>query len=143
MKTVVFMRHGHAEDGNDDHARELSAKGREAVDKSGAELRNAGFVPDVIVTSTAERARVTAELVARALGYSGQLLERRDLYLAEPGQYLQAVRELDGRFACALLVAHNPGLESLAHRLGQSQRLSPAAFFRVERSVDTWEDFGP
>jgi phosphohistidine phosphatase len=143
MKTAVFMRHGHAEDGNDDHARELSPRGREAVDKSAAELRDAGFVPDVIVTSTANRARVTAELVARALGYAGQLLERRDLYLAEPSEYLHAVRELDDRFGRALLVAHNPGLESLAHRLGQAQRLSPAAYFRVERGVDTWEDFGP
>jgi phosphohistidine phosphatase len=142
MKTAVFMRHGHAEEGSDDHARDLTPEGRRAVQETAQELRASDFAPDVIITSSACRTRATAELVAQALGFERSLVERRDLYLAEPAEYLAAVRELEEGFETALLVAHNPGLEGLAQRLGRSRRLRPAAYFLVSSRAASWQDFG-
>lgn len=138
MKTAVFMRHGHAENGSDDHARRLSVEGREAAVAAARELALANFRPDVILASTATRASVTAELVARELGCERAIVERRDLYLADPEQYLAAIRELDDTVDVALLVAHNPGLEDLAQRLRQARRLPPAGYFQVESATASW-----
>jgi phosphohistidine phosphatase len=143
MKTAVFMRHGHAAEGKDDHARVLTAEGRAAVEASARELLAAGLLPDLVITSTAERARVTAELSKRVLGSEAPLVERRELYLAEPERYLATIRALGSDVDTVLLVAHNPGLEALAEQLGGPARLSPARYFTVRRDVATWQEFGP
>jgi phosphohistidine phosphatase len=142
MKTAVFMRHGHAAEGSDDHARELTSAGRLAARTAAEELRRQGFHPDVIMCSGAVRARVTAEIAADVFG--GLSLDvREELYLCPPELALESVRALPDESRAVLLVAHNPGLEELGHQFGRARGLAPAGYFLVQRSVSSWEGFEP
>ena len=83
-RELLLMRHAEAagaEPGLGDHGRPLTRRGRRAANCVGRWLEGEG-VPDRIVSSTAERARTTARIVADACGYEGPLLEVPDLYLA-------------------------------------------------------------
>jgi phosphohistidine phosphatase len=72
----------------------------------------------LIVTSTARRARRTAQLVARTLDYPKDLIRLDDaLYLASPEAILAVIAQQDETVERLLLVGHNPGLTDLANRL--------------------------
>ena len=70
MKTMLFMRHGKSDwDANygRDHDRPLAPRGAKAAKAMGAALARAGWAPDFVLSSTAMRARTTAELAMAAV----------------------------------------------------------------------------
>lgn len=141
QRRVTLMRHGHAEESADDFARELSPTGRAAATRTGRAIEEAGFTPDRILTSSARRALVTAELVARACGHRGAVVGDRALYLASPSQYLAALNRLRASTGNVLLVGHNPGLSELARELcGYTGELAPAAYVSTCFELTDWSE---
>jgi phosphohistidine phosphatase len=64
------------------------------------------------------RARRTAQLLAREIGYPQEFIQREDdLYLASPGQILAVLARQDSSFRDVIVCGHNPGLTELANRL--------------------------
>jgi phosphohistidine phosphatase len=47
-------------------------------------LKREHLIPDIIISSTATRARATAEGVAKASGYEGEIIMNKSLYSAGP-----------------------------------------------------------
>lgn len=146
MKKLLILRHAKAEshDGPiQDHERELTKKGRKTAERMGQLLRERGLVPDLVLSSTAERARVTAELTAQAVGYQGTIQTLAELYLAEPPAYLEALRRYGADAACVLVVGHNPGIETLIYRLsGQPEHMPTAAIAECELAIERWSELG-
>ena len=141
QRRVTLMRHGHAGESADDFARELSPAGRAAATQTGRALKEAGFTPDRILASSASRALVTAELVARACGYRGAVVGDRALYLASPSQYLAALQRLRASTGSVLLIGHNPGLSELARELcGYTGELAPAGYVSTCFALADWSE---
>ncbi len=144
MKKLLILRHAKAEshDGPiQDHERELTKKGRKAAERMGELLRERGLVPDRVLTSTAVRARTTAELTANAAGYLGAIEQIPELYLAEPPAYLEALRRHAADAACVLVVGHNPGIETLIYRLcGQPEHMPTGAVAECELALESWSE---
>jgi phosphohistidine phosphatase len=138
---LILMRHGHAEELRDDFARRLTEEGRAAARRAGQALRAAHFSPQRIVTSSAPRARETAELVAEQCGYGGVLQSEQALYLAEEGPYLSALRALPDALSRVLLVGHNPTLSALSRTLGEAgTELRPADYVELRLELASWQD---
>ena len=90
------------------------------------------LVPDIILSSTARRARQTAELAAEASGYEGEILYLDDLYHGWPSDYLLALRALAADDDLAMVVGHNPGVGMLLDLLtSQDEHLPTAALAYV------------
>ena len=69
----------------DDHDRPLNKRGRRDAPRMGKLVREYGLIPDVVISSDAVRARLTAEAVAEAARYAGAILVDPRLYrLARP-----------------------------------------------------------
>ncbi len=71
MKTLLILRHAKSSWKNSDysdHARPLNTRGKSAAPRMGQLIYEEDVVPDVILSSTARRARDTADLVAEASG---------------------------------------------------------------------------
>ena len=69
MRRLLLLRHAKAEKaqpGERDHERKLAARGRDDAPQLGTYLVRHGLVPDLVVVSTAARARETWELAAAA-----------------------------------------------------------------------------
>jgi phosphohistidine phosphatase len=65
---IWFLRHGDAEDGDDDFARELTQKGERQSRAAGEALAALGVELEACLTSPLVRAVQTAELACEALG---------------------------------------------------------------------------
>ncbi len=140
---VTLLRHGHAEEGPDDYARALSQVGRAAAIQAGKALGRAGWVPEHLLSSPAPRALATATLVAEACGYRGSIHADPALYLAADPLYLAALRSSPEGVRSVLLVAHNPGLTSLARELcGYTSELAPAEYVSASFELERWSELG-
>ena len=107
----------------------------------GGVMREKGFDPEIILVSTAERARHTAELLIEAGKLTGELRPEPQIYEASPQTLRQIVAGIDNRYASAMLVGHNPGVEGLIHFLtGQLEPMSTAALAVVRLAIDGWDE---
>jgi len=149
MKTLLLLRHAKSswEDRSlSDHDRPLNERGERDAPRMGQLLRDEGLWPDLILSSTARRARRTAELMVADPddGTSDDDTEIRylsELYLADPEDCLAAVRRVGGEAQCVLVVGHNPGLEMLLQSLTDEwHRLPTAALARIDLPIDIWKD---
>lgn len=144
MKTLLILRHAksswkRAE--SSDHDRPLNSRGKRAAPRMGKLLKQEKLVPDAILSSTAERARATAEAAAEACGYEGMLQLSLDLYLAEPETYVQVLHGVGDDCERVMVVGHNPGLEQLLDALTQEGDVLPtAALAQVELPIKRWRD---
>jgi phosphohistidine phosphatase len=108
-------------------------------------LLDEDLVPQVILSSSAQRARQTAEAVSEAAGYGGDVTYLDELYGATEAHYLRVLRQLPDDVDVALLIGHNPDLQYLVELLtGENDRFPTAAVAQirlpVERWAEVWED---
>lgn len=144
MKTLLVQRHAksswkHPE--LSDHDRPLNKRGKRDAPRMGRLVAAQGLRPDVIVSSTARRARRTAEEVARHAGCEGAVQLDRRLYLASPDEIVDVVRGVAGSARRVMVVGHNPGLEDLVARLaGRRETLPTAALAALHLSIRSWTE---
>ena len=142
MKSLLILRHAksswkHPE--LTDHDRPLNKRGKRDAPRMGEILRNEHLIPETIISSTAARARATAEAVAKASGYKGKIALNRSLYAAGPEAYLKVVHGLSNDSVRVLVVGHNPGLEELLENFtGEAQIMPTCTLAHVKFSMDSW-----
>lgn len=144
MKTLLILRHGKSswkESGLADHERPLKKRGKREAAQIGQMLKNEDLVPDLIISSTAVRARGTAERVVAQCGYEGEIVLDRSLYGAGPGAYLEALQGLTAAYPRVMVVGHNPDLEELVTELtDQAEALATGALVQVELPIENWPE---
>lgn len=96
-----FLRHGDAEDGNDDFARPLTEKGKRQAAAAGSALAALGVELDACLTSPRVRALDTARLACDELGLEPEAIE------ALSGGRIDTAALVAGRGE-VLLVGHEP-----------------------------------
>ncbi len=144
MKTLLILRHAKSSwsDPNlADHDRPLKKRGKRDAPRMGQLLRDEGLVPDLMISSTAIRARKTAEAVAEFSGYEGEINLSRDLYAFDSEPYLEALYGLPDEHELVMVIGHNPGLEGLVEFLtGEWERLPTAALAQIELPIHHWQE---
>ena len=144
MKTLLVLRHAKSswnDPALDDHERPLNKRGRRDAPRMGELVREYGLIPDVVISSDAVRARLTAEAVAEAARYAGEILLDPHLYLACPADILSLLATVRENAETVMIVGHNPGLEQLVEQLtGERQDLPTAALAQIGLPIDRWRD---
>jgi len=144
MKTLLVLRHAksswhHAELA--DYERPLNQRGQRDAPRMGRLLRVEDLVPDLIITSSANRALSTAEAVAAAGGYEGEIQYTRHFYLADSEDYLERLQQLDDAYERVMIVGHNPGLEHLVALLtGAWETMPTAAVAHLSLPINHWRE---
>lgn len=144
MKTLYLMRHAKSSWKDShlmDHERPLKKRGRKDAGAMGKLLESKKRIPDMIYSSTAERARETAGLVAEKTGYIGEVHFFKQLYLAEPDALVAILHQVPDDVETVLLVGHNPGLEALTQVFGgKIVALPTAAVAHLQMPVEKWSE---
>jgi phosphohistidine phosphatase len=144
MKTLLILRHAKSswkDDSLPDHDRPLNKRGLKDAPRMGQLLRQEDLLPDLILCSTAQRARRTAEIVAEESGYEGELRLSRDLYAFDAQAYLEVLAGLADEYERVMLVGHNPAMEELLEALtGAFERLPTAALARISLPIEHWSE---
>ena len=144
MKTLLLMRHAKSSWDDPqmaDQNRPLNKRGKRDAPRMGRLIREEGLLPDIILSSTALRARMTAEAIIDQSAYQGETIYLDELYMAEPEAYLNAIRGLPEECESALLIGHNPGMETLVEKLSGKPRAIPTAtlaYFALP--IQLWQD---
>jgi phosphohistidine phosphatase len=140
-RRLILLRHAKS-DWPDvpDHDRPLAKRGRRDAPVIGRWLRGHGYVPEVVVCSTARRTRQTWDLVAREVDGSPSVHFEPRAYAASAQTLLYLARELPGRYRTALLLAHNPGIEDLVNSLAAAELRFPTAAVAVFGFDGDWAD---
>ena len=145
MKTLLVLRHAKSswrDPALDDHDRPLNKRGQQDAPRMGELVREHRLTPDVIISSDAVRARLTAEAVAERARYASEILLDPRLYIASPAGILAVLRTVrETNAGTVMIVGHNPGLEELVERLtGEQHDLPTAALVQIVLPIDRWRD---
>lgn len=153
MKTLYLLRHAKSswdDPSLADHDRPLAPRGRAAAPRMAVWLRTEARRPDLVICSSAARARETWDLVARELQPVPEVDVRRALYDADPTKVIELVRGASDQVDTLMLVGHNPALEEAAAMLagdGEPQALETmqakfptAAVAEITFDVARWNE---
>lgn len=151
-KRLFLLRHAMAlSQGNDgDSGRSLAPKGLEDAQALGRMMVQNGYVPDVVLCSSAVRTRQT---LSEALPDFADAKIVDILYNGSVGDYLYEIQKIDDTHQNILMIAHNPciyelvillaaqGHDSVMQRL--SEGYSPASLSIIHCECDKWADIQP
>ncbi|MEN8106613.1 MAG: histidine phosphatase family protein [Pseudomonadota bacterium] len=115
-RELLLLRHGKSDwnTGVDDYHRPLKDRGKRGAQRIGVWLAQQKMVPDLIVTSSAERALVTAQKACKAMGRGDEGIQQdKRIYAADIDELLAVLGDCPDTAGRVMLVGHNPGLEEL------------------------------
>ena len=143
MKTVLLFRHAKSDWGavyGRDHDRPLAKRGRKASVVMGRWLTSQGVVPEMILCSTATRARQTLSRAAKAGKWNAITSYHGSLYGAMPETLLEHIQEQDDDHSVVMLVGHQPAWSMTTSLLAGSEcgRFPTATMACVDIPVNSW-----
>ena len=142
MKRLFIVRHAKSDWDNptlDDFDRPLNKRGERNAPFMGKVLAEKGIKPDAIISSPANRALRTAELIAKEVGYEKNITPNQYIYEAYVTALQEIVEYLYDTHETVLLVGHNPGVSALAYMLcGMTEQMPTCAIVEIEFDCDSW-----
>ncbi len=154
MLKLLLLRHAKSSwDDLDhtDHQRPLSKRGLKAAPKMGKYITARGLTPELILSSTATRARQTTALVSEKFGANVETRFIDNLYSFSGFHTpLNIIRNSGDKQSPLMLVGHNPTMEELADELigtGSTparalmqQKYPTAALAEIDFDIAKWTD---
>ena len=146
MKLLVLIRHAKSSWDNpqvDDHDRPLNERGLRNAPEMGKRIRDCGVTVDALISSTAMRARTTAEIIAGSIDWPIQRISfDSNLYHASATELQNYVGSLSDDFSGVALFGHNPGMTSLTANLWglPIDNIPTCGMVRLEFSENSWKE---
>jgi phosphohistidine phosphatase len=141
MKHLYLLRHAKSSWKDPelaDHDRPLAGRGRRAAKAMAKHIRAEEIAPELVLCSTARRARDTLERIEPALGRRSVKVER-ELYGASVRELLWRIRRVPSSVESVLLIGHNPGMQDLAAALtGFDGKFPTAALATI--ALPAWDE---
>lgn len=142
MPNLMLMRHGKSDwdsGATDDHSRPLSSRGVASAERMGEVIRELGLVPDLVIASTAKRARATAELARITGGWNSRLILEDRLYGASVSETLSVLAHHGASCDRVILVGHQPTWSMTVHHLtGATVAMRTATIADIELPISSW-----
>lgn len=133
-----------------DAERPLAPRGRKAAKRMARWAEEHDIRPELVLCSSAVRARQTLERVLPGLGRPEERIEA-SLYAASAESLLARVQALPEKVEEAMLIGHNPGIQRLVLLLAEpgelrdraAAKLPTGALATLEAEVDGWANLTP
>ena len=129
MKFLYLLRHAKSswkEPGLEDHDRSLNKRGRNAAKLMAKYLRRSGIKPDLVICSTATRAKQTLDPIVKATNPRKVILERK-IYGGTQEELWEQLWGIPKSAKAVLLIGHNPALQQFALELAKTSKPLPFA----------------
>jgi phosphohistidine phosphatase len=145
MKTIYLIRHAKSSWSDpdlDDFERPLNKRGRRDLAFLAERLAELKVEPDVVLSSPATRAALTARFIADAIHYPATGIRYREAaYMAGIDGLLQATVELEEAVNTAIIVGHNPALTDFATYLRgrEVEDIRTCGLFGAELGIPSWD----
>jgi phosphohistidine phosphatase len=143
VKKIVLVRHASAvSNAPDDFSRSLRKKGHKETRAMAEWYRSFEDVPDLFLSSPANRAIETAQLFAKQLGYrKTRIVQDERLYGGiDPFDFLAILRRLDNKHESVMVFGHDPSFTDFAQFIarGFKNYLPKCSIFGVSTNRRSW-----
>lgn len=143
MKTLLVMRHAKSDwdaEYGGDHERPLNDRGIRSARIMGRVLAADGLAPDLVVTSTAVRARSTASLAKAAGHWDCEIILDPTLYGTGADAAVQSATSVADSDRL-MLVGHQPTWSILVSILtGEQADVKTATVVAIDFDIEAWKD---
>ena len=146
MKTLILVRHAKSswkQPELSDFERPLNNRGRNDAPRMGKLLHELKILPDILISSPANRAATTARILAEAMGFPLSDIQYIDhIYEAGVHTLYDIVRGIDNNYVNAMIVGHNPGLTFLANSLSNHSitNLPTCGIYAINLPNSPWNE---
>ncbi|MBN2756639.1 MAG: histidine phosphatase family protein [Bacteroidales bacterium] len=144
MKNLLIMRHAKSDWENSnlsDFDRPLNDRGNKAAPLMAEEIIRLDKLPQIIISSPANRAKSTAQLFAKKIGIENDIIFERNFYSGYIDDIVEFVKSVDDKFSRIMIVGHNPTMESLVSYLINNRPyivMSTAAIASINFDIKKW-----
>lgn len=148
MKKLYLVRHAKSSWSNPelrDYDRPLNKRGLRDAPFMGKLIGKKGIKPELLITSTAKRALITAEYFADELGYKKEeIIRDENLYEAGVRDIIKVISELDNNIVTVMLFGHNPGLTELNNYISDKEidNIPTSAVVSLILKTGQWNQIG-
>ncbi|MDP3300405.1 MAG: histidine phosphatase family protein [Sulfuricurvum sp.] len=148
MKTLYIIRHAKSDWSNpllSDFDRPLNKRGEKSAPFMGNVLAKAHIHPDLILSSPAVRAQMTAIEIAIKVGYdSDSIVYNERLYAADCTAIERVLQSISSNHKTVFLIGHNPGLTEFAQYIsGHSiENIPTCGIVCMTLKEDDWNSIG-
>lgn len=145
MKRIVLVRHAKTVQFGyeNDFERELTEVGKKDAEVIGKKLFEMHILPDLIVSSPANRAIQTSQIFAESTGYKPEdIIQNMDIYEGlTTNEFLKLLQNLNDNFNCIFIVGHNPGFEYFANNLLENDytEMPTCSTVCIDFKVNSWQ----
>jgi phosphohistidine phosphatase len=147
VKTLILVRHAKAmkrKEGLPDFVRSLVKKGRKQAKKISKKLKRYMPVPEIFMSSPANRALETAQRFAREYGYPRKKIILKDeLYnpLSEQ-EFCSLVKEINDNIHSAIIFGHDPSISQFTKFLVKpfQEDMPTCSVAVIEIKKESWKD---
>ena len=144
MKTLYIIRHAKSSWKDlslDDFDRPLNKRGQRDAPFMGKVLKGLHVKPDIILSSPALRAKMTAEIIAKKVKYSKKILFIDDIYEASAITLHRLLTKIDDKNSIAFLFGHNPGLNDLVEEyVDVDENIPTCGVVCIEFNAKSWSE---
>ena len=148
MKNLYLIRHAKSDwsdKSKSDFERGLNKRGQRAIFTIADALKTKKVMPDLILSSSAKRAKLTAKGLAKELGYTGEIKYHNTLYMAEAEEVLTLIQDIDDKYNTIFLVGHNPESTELSNRMTNAyiNNIPTLGIVAIQLSIESWKNLKP
>jgi phosphohistidine phosphatase len=146
MKRVVIVRHAKAVPYgyDDDFTRDLTDRGVNDANQVGRELKKRGIIPDIMISSPANRAIQTALIFAENLEFSKKNIDEiENMYHGlTTSEFLEMIKKLPDSAETAFFFGHNPAFHYFANNLLERfyDDMPTCSTVAIDFNVDVWKN---
>ena len=146
MKNLYLIRHAKSDwssENKSDFERGLNKRGKTAILTMAKVLKDKKVMPDLILSSTAKRAKLTAKGLAKEIGYSGKIKYIDALYMAEPETIQELIKDVNAKYDTLFIVGHNPETTELSNMLTKNSidNVPTLGIVALQLPIDDWKQF--
>ena len=149
MKTLYLVRHAKSSWENaqqSDFERPLNERGMKAAPFMADLLKKKEVHPHYVISSPANRAITTAELICEILHFPVKEIKKRiEIYEGGSGHLLQIVQEIADSTQSAMVFGHNPTITEFSNLLTEKyiDSLVTCGVVRIDLKIASWRDAAP
>jgi phosphohistidine phosphatase len=144
MKKLYIIRHAKSswlDMTLDDFDRPLNKRGRENAPMMAERLKKNGVMPDIILSSSAKRAKKTAKILASGVGFSKKIKFKDELYDVLPSTLHKKIKSIKNKHEVVFLIGHNPELNMLAEDLiNFEENIVTCGIVEIEFDCEKWRE---
>jgi len=146
MKFLFLMRHAKSswnDPSLNDYDRPLNSRGKTDAPKMGNYVSSLDKIPDIILCSTAKRARQTVDYFLHECPYNGEIIYCQNFYHGGLEDYWDELKQLNDVIESAMIVGHNPGLEyAIEDICGKYEIMPTSAIAIIQLDLSNWKSIG-